>query len=293
MRNRLLYTAAFFIVLFSLYAGAAEKTHRIVSLAPSNTTKASDLGLSEYLVGITKFCIQPADATDAVVIGTLSNPNLELIATLNPTLVLGDVESNRPDILDRLETLGLNVLRLGPSQNLEDITQDFMKIAEVTYREEFAKSYVQLLNQRLNVIDTALKQVKRKRVFVEIWPKPLMTVSKRGFIHHVIERAGGINVFADAPAAYPQISIESVIAMRPEVILILTHSLIDDTRVKRYREFPDFDDAIIQQANAPEFSQPSLSSFLKSTEYFLSILHPTIKIKQSENQLRNEAAKPE
>ncbi len=291
MLYRICYLIVISIVTISLQSYAAENKHRIVSLAPSNTAKARDLGLGDCLVGITKFCVRPENATDAVLIGTLSHPNLELISTLNPTLVLGDVESNRPETLDRLEALELNVLRLGPSQNLKDIIRDFMLIARTTGRAEFAKQCVSDLEKRLDFIRTAIKGIKPKRVFVEVWPKPLMTVSRKGFIHHVVEMAGGVNVFADAPTSYPQISIESVIAQNPEVILILTHSLIDDSRVERYREFADFDHAVIKQTDASELSQPSLSSFMKSTKYFLEIIHPDVSLGSDENLLMEDGAR--
>ncbi len=291
MFSRVYYLIIVLTVTISVQSYAAENNHRIVSLAPSNTAKARDLGLGNCLVGMTKFCSRPDNATDAVVIGTLSHPNLELIATLNPTLILGDVESNRPETLDRLEVLGLNVLRLGPSQNLETIIRDFKIIAEETNREKAAEQYISKLEQRLEFICNALKDIKPKRVYVEVWPKPLMTVSRQGFIHHVVEMAGGVNVFADAPTAYPQISLESVISRKPEAILILTHSLIDDSRVQRYREFEDFDDVIIKQTDASELSQPSLSSFLKSTEYFLKIIHPDVSLDFKEPPLKEDTAK--
>jgi ABC-type Fe3+-hydroxamate transport system substrate-binding protein len=269
----------FICVLFiyiSLNSNSDELEHRIVSLAPSNTAQACDLELGKYMVGITQFCQKPKDAPNAIVIGNLSTPNLELITTLRPTLVLGNVESNRPESMDRLELLGLKVLRLGPSQNMEDIIRDFHSIAKSTQKEKFATKYITQLQTRLKKIQTKLQGTIKKRVFIEIWGKPLMTVSKHGFLHHALELAGGINIFADAPIAYPQISIESVIANKPDVIIILTHSLIDENRVKRYREFSNLQDCVIQQTDASELSQPNPSAFIKAVEFFVSKLHPDI-----------------
>lgn len=284
MRNRILFSIILFISVNNASADKIDDTQRIVSLAPSNTCMVRDLGLAECLVGITKFCPRLDNATDAVVIGTLSLPNLELITTLTPTLVLGDVESNRSATLHRLESLGLHVVRLGPSRNLQDIVRDFKRVAEITGREQYADVYLKSVKERLRNIEKKIGKKKRKRVFVEVWTKPLMTVSKDSFIHSIIETAGGINVFADAPAAYPRISIESVIAVEPDVIVILTHSLIDDTRIKRYQEFSVLDDTLIVQTDATEMTQPSLSTFLKSTEHFANILHSDL-FTETENKV--------
>ena len=238
-----------------------------------------DLGLGSRLVGITTFCQRPSDATEAVIIGSLTNPNLELIATLKPSLVLGNKEANRPEALDRLEALGLQVIRLGPSQNLDDIIKDFTQLSELTHRQQFAKDYIRSIKDRLEIIRKTVEGSKRKRVFIEIWPKPLMTVSRKGFIHNVVEMAGGTNLFADAPIAYPQVTFESVIAKKPDVILILTHSLIDESREERYRAFSDFKNTRIQQTDASDLSQPCLSSFLKAAEFFLHVLHSETMVK--------------
>jgi iron complex transport system substrate-binding protein len=56
-------------------------------------------------------------------------------------------------------------------------------------------------------------------VFYEIWHQPLMTVNARHLIDDVIRLCGGRNVFADVPGITPLVSLESVIARRPQVVL--------------------------------------------------------------------------
>jgi len=47
----------------------------------------------------------------------------------------------------------------------------------------------------------------------------LIVVGKASYLNEVIELAGGENVFHDARAAYPQVSLEEVIARNAEVIV--------------------------------------------------------------------------
>ena len=47
----------------------------------------------------------------------------------------------------------------------------------------------------------------------------LAVVGNASFLNEVIEIAGGENVFRDAKAAYPEVSLEEVMARNPDVIL--------------------------------------------------------------------------
>ncbi|MBS1218970.1 MAG: putative vitamin transport protein [Proteobacteria bacterium] len=57
------------------------------------------------------------------------------------------------------------------------------------------------------------------RVFYEIWPKPLMTVSGAHIISKVIELCGGVNIFGALRPLTPEVSREALLAARPEIAL--------------------------------------------------------------------------
>ena len=53
-----------------------------------------------------------------------------------------------------------------------------------------------------------------------MWNAPFMSVGSTSFIHDVIVKAGGVNIFTDLKDAYPMVSEESIISREPAVILI-------------------------------------------------------------------------
>jgi iron complex transport system substrate-binding protein len=57
------------------------------------------------------------------------------------------------------------------------------------------------------------------RVLYQVWAQPLMTINGRHVITDLIERCGGVNVFADEPVLVPQIGIEAAVAAAPEAII--------------------------------------------------------------------------
>src|SRR5712692_9144819 len=74
------------------------RPRRIVSLVPSWTETLFALGLDREIVGVTRFCVEPAAAVASVPkIGGTKNPNIKAIVELAPNLVIANAEENRRD----------------------------------------------------------------------------------------------------------------------------------------------------------------------------------------------------
>ncbi|HPO07295.1 MAG TPA: helical backbone metal receptor [bacterium] len=259
-----------------LFCEPENPAHRIVSLVPSGTQMIADLEFGSSLVGITEFCERPADATDAEVIGSQMAPNLERIARLQPTLVIADVESNKPTTVERIKDLGIPVVNLGPSRNRKDLENAFLTLADCLNVRQRADRKLQEWQKQLETVVKRLENHPKKRVFIEIWHRPLMTVSSKGFAHAIIEMAGGKNVFADSPVAYPIISMESVIARKPEVILILSEVSSLEERKATYSQFPLLSQCEMILIKSPQVTLPCFSSFVKSVDLISQRLHPDL-----------------
>ena len=68
---------------------------RIVSLIPSITETLCHLGLADALVGITAYCLEPrALVRGKTRIGGEKDPDLAAIRTLQPDLVVANIEEN-------------------------------------------------------------------------------------------------------------------------------------------------------------------------------------------------------
>ena len=89
---------------------SAEPARRIVSLVPSLTEALFALGLGDRVVGVTDWCVHPADAVAPLPkVGGTKNPSLERIRELRPDLVIANREENRQRDVERLEASGLQV----------------------------------------------------------------------------------------------------------------------------------------------------------------------------------------
>ena len=88
---------------------------RIVSLVPSLTETLFALGFNSEVVGITKFCVEPAEAVASITkVGGTKNPDIRAILKLEPELVIANAEENRREDIERIRAGGIPVFTTYP-----------------------------------------------------------------------------------------------------------------------------------------------------------------------------------
>jgi len=201
--------------------GFAAPPARIISTAPSITEVLYALGLGDRVVGDTTFCRYPPDAQKKPKIGTYLEPNLEAIASLRPDLVI--IQNNPVRLAQRLQSLKLRVLEV----NYETPAAVYVAIQRIGAAAGVpgrAAKLVATLQQEIETVRTKTKDLPRRRVMFIIGRTPntlggLVAVGSAPYLNELIEAAGGVNVFRDARAAYPNVNLEEVLARNPEVII--------------------------------------------------------------------------
>jgi len=64
------------------------------------------------------------------------------------------------------------------------------------------------------------KLLPKKRVYLELWNNPYMSVGENSYLDKIIEEMGGINIAKKAKGDWPILSQEFIINENPEVIII-------------------------------------------------------------------------
>lgn len=195
-----------------------EKPKRIISLAPSNTEILFSLGLNKEIIGVTEFCDYPDDAKSKEKIGGFSNPNLEKIYSLKPDFVFG-IRGNPKETLINLTKLKINVLAYDP-KNLDDLFNLIITIGKVTDKREEAHNFVNKMKEKRDSIIDKAEKLKKKKVYLELWNNPYMSVGENTYLNKLIEDVGGINIAKKAKGDWPILSQEFIITENPEVIII-------------------------------------------------------------------------
>jgi len=191
---------------------------RIVSLVPSQTELLFDLGLGERVVGVTKFCIHPADArTRATVIGGTKNFNFDKIASLNPDLIIGNKEENYQAGIEKLADK--NPVWLSDISNLTDALDMIRRVGFIAGTKEKAEAMAAEIAVDFGSLAPAETSESKESVAYFIWRKPYMVAAEGTFINDMLRRVGFANVFADQQR-YPEITSEQLAAAAPQRILL-------------------------------------------------------------------------
>ncbi len=205
----------------------AATPERIVSMAPNITEILFALGLGERIVGVTRFCDFPPEAKSIPRIGGLVDPNVEIIRSLDPALVIA-FRGNPLRLVERIRKLGLPVFVLDIGQNLDDLVPLIGRIGRITRTESRAAGLAAELRRRLGALDGALRGIpSRPKAFVLLHGQGLWTCGGESYVDDLIARAGGENVAAAMPKKWVLYKRERIIKDDPDIIFILARSAAD------------------------------------------------------------------
>ena len=200
---------------------------RIASLVPSITELLIALGLREYLVARTGFCIHPADAVAEVSkVGGTKDVNIAKLRRLAPTHVIVNVDENRRETVDALREFVPRIVVThpqGPQDNLvllDQMREQFGALPGVSARCEALATELQLALARCRG-----QHWPERRVLYLIWREPWMTVARDTYISRMLAEVGWqtwpeVNGGDAGAARYPMLSGDEPWLGRIEHVLL-------------------------------------------------------------------------
>jgi len=195
---------------------------RIVSLCPSLTELVFDLGIGDSLVGVTKFCVHPANGVRNVEkVGGTKTPRVERIAELGPDLVLLNEEENRIEDAEALRAAGLACHTSLPKTAIETAAM-VRSIGEAVGRAEAAEGIARAIEDAARRARERSEGVPPVRYAYLIWQEPFMSVNGDTFISDLLGLAGGENAFAARPKRYPVVEANDLAAARLDAVFLAT-----------------------------------------------------------------------
>jgi len=202
-----------------LNVAAATKQQRIIALSPHAVELLYSIGAGERIVATISHADYPEQAKSIEVIGDYRGITLEKLIALKPDLVVTWSGGNKLNQVEKIKQLGYNVIDSNPT-SLAGIATSLRELGQATGKIEQAETVAANFEQALTRIIKQYQDKPKVKTFYQLWSKPLMTISKGSWINQFIEHCGGDNVFSDADAAYPKISVENVLLTDAQVILI-------------------------------------------------------------------------
>ncbi len=259
--------------------------NRIVSLAPSTTEIVVALDGLDRLIAIDMYSDYPPEVS---ALPKITNPDMsvdyEQITASAPDVVFA-AGITAPDVITAIEKLGISVIVVGsPNATFAAVLTDIRLVGAALERDTEAQVLTETMQTEWQALaDRVAKTTDRPTVFWELDatdPSKPYTVGPDSFVAELLQVAGGTNIFADVTDAYPQVSLEQIVAKAPDTI-ILADSIWGVTpeavaaragwesipAVQNQRVFP-IDDNVV--------SRPG-PRIVQGLQAVISILHPELK----------------
>lgn len=195
-----------------------QPARRIVSLVPSQTELLYDLGLSEEVVGITKFCIHPNHwFRNKTRIGGTKDVKSDRVKALSPTLIIANKEENVKEQVEALASIA--PIYTTDINTLEDAYHMIQEIGTLTHTSSKAETIIEKIKVGFDMLAEQLAQQAPKTCLYLIWKDPYMSVGRDTFIHDMMLRCKLENVMVHE-TRYPTINLEQIKQLAPEIILL-------------------------------------------------------------------------
>jgi len=238
---------------------------RIISLVPSQTELLFDLGLRDKVVGVTKFCLHPADArTQATVIGGTKHFALDKIAALQPDLIIGNKEENYQEGIEQLAAK--YPVWMSDISNLPEALDMIRRVGLITGRKPAAENLAAEIDASFKALSVPVLAVPAAYF---IWRKPYMAAATGTFIDDMLRRIGFTNVFA-GHSRYPEITAEELSLAAPQRIFLSSEPY--PFKAKHLAEFQDICPAAKVELIDGELFSWYGSRLRQSAAYFQQLL---------------------
>jgi ABC-type Fe3+-hydroxamate transport system substrate-binding protein len=212
-------------------------SQRIVSLVPSQTEFLFDINLDKEIVGVTRFCIHPADKVEGKTkIGGTKKFNIERIKSLNPDLIIGNKEENYQEGIEELSKHF--PVWMSDIYALKDAYAMMRELGRITDRQEQASNLVATIDNRFRSFENTIVKWNGERTCAYfIWRKPYMVAGGNTFIDSMLHVFGFRNVYAEEQR-YPKINPDSLKALNPDYIFLSSEPY--SFSEKHFEEFKAF-----------------------------------------------------
>jgi iron complex transport system substrate-binding protein len=193
-----------------------KKPERIVTLAPFLTEAVFAAGAGDKLVAVSKLSDYPAQAARLPQIGTGAEFSIAQLANYKPDLVLVWTGGMRRNDVENIHAFGATVYAAS-ARTLDDVPRLLRAIGLLTGNDTSA--VVNAYEATLDKLRSDNQAKPRVAAFLELWNRPLTTISSNHFMAEALEICHADNVFKDMEGSAPQVTIEELYEKDPYVIV--------------------------------------------------------------------------
>ncbi len=206
----------------------------VVATSVAVTEILDELGVKVSGVPTSSYDL-PESTKDAVKVGNPMNPDLEIIKSLNP------------DVVVSVDTLGEDYKKLFtdnniPSEFIDLTTLEGLKTSISTLGERFNKT--EKVNEILNELkvkedefSNLSKEEKKNVLLVFAAPGSMMIATPSSYIGNLVDKVGANNIVKDDKKPFVSYSNEEIVKLNPDMVLVMTHGMPEQAKKMAEEKF--------------------------------------------------------
>ncbi len=208
---------------------------RVVALAPFLGELVFSAGAGDRLVGVSAYSDYPPEARRLPQVADAAGVSFESIAALHADLVLAWTDSIRRDEIERIASLGVAVY-VARARTFDDVPRALRAIGVLLGKD--VREPAAQFERRMAALRAANAAKTEVPILLEIWHRPLTTISGRHFMNDALAVCRARNVFADLPGVAPLVPWELVYARDPFAIVGVGSDISPQAFFGQWREHP-------------------------------------------------------
>jgi iron complex transport system substrate-binding protein len=198
-------------------AAAASESRRVVSVSPSTTETLFAIGAGDRVVGRSRFCDWPPEATKLPVVGGVLDANFETIVQLEPDLVVGSPGPSSTRLASKLESVGIATW-FPEIESLDAIDAMILGMGDRTGHVDDARRVVRDVHVKTQLVEHSVAGESAPSVLMVVDVAPVVATGPHDFVDELIRRAGGTNVLATG-ASWQTLDFERIADLDPDFII--------------------------------------------------------------------------
>lgn len=205
-------------------AARAQSSHpTVVSLVPALTEMLFAIGAGPQVIGVSGYDNHPPEVARLPRMGALLDPNTERILAARPGLVL--TYGSQQDLQTQLREAGIGVFTYRHA-GLASIFTVMRELGRASGHTDEAERVAADLEKRLAAVRARTAGLPKPRTLLVMGRETLTLRNLNasggvGFLHEMLEIAGGVNVFADVRREAVSVSNEMLLSRAPEAVIDL------------------------------------------------------------------------
>lgn len=236
----------------------------IISLNSHTTENLFALGLGEKIIGTAynnaEISPEYKEDFDKIEILAEKYPSMEVLLGKNPEFVYGRSSAfsekgvgTVQDVVDNGLTPYVSKATYTEGATMEDVYEDFENLGNIFKIEDKADEIIdEIQNNIKDIQDKVATSEEKKTVFVYDSGEEQAYTAGKSLQTHLIELAGGVNIFSELEKTWENVNWETVVERDPDYIIIndydgktleekieflKTHPVMKDTRAVKEEKF--------------------------------------------------------